>query len=117
VAWCAIFVSYIISKLSLKWGATLETEKGFVWVPSLYVRAKQQGWITLDPEPGDITLFDWDGNGQADHVGFFAGWIEKGKSFLCIEGNTSFTNQSNGGEVMVRLRNFNSVQAFVKSPS
>lgn len=114
VAWCAAFVSYIMFKSGVKFPVDVETPKGFIWVPSLYIRAKQNGWITLEPEAGDVVLFDWQGDKQADHVGFFICWLEKGKTFVTVEGNTSIDNDSNGGEVMVRVRNIASVQAFVR---
>ena len=34
--------------------------------------------------------------------------------FWTIEGNTSMTNQSNGGQVMRRVRNFKSAPVFVR---
>lgn len=113
VAWCAIFVSWIYSKAGIKWPVRIETEKGFAWVPVMYIRAKKNDWITIDPKEGDIVLFDWDGNASADHVGIFVEWIVKGKTFRSYEGNTSPTNQSNGGAVMLRERKFSQVQAFV----
>lgn len=58
--------------------------------------------ITKSPIPGDPVLFDWEFDGVPDHVGLF----EDGSpsSFKCIEGNTSTSNNSNGGEVMRRTR-------------
>lgn len=52
---------------------------------------------------GDIILFDWDCSGDADHIGLI---IEKNSngSYTTVEGNTSLTNNSNGGEVMERNR-------------
>jgi cell wall-associated NlpC family hydrolase len=113
VAWCAIFVSWIYSKCNVKFPKRIETEKGFKWVPTMYIRAKQNNWITIDPEPGDIVLFDWEGDKEVDHVGIFDCWIEKGKTFKAYEGNTSLNNDSNGGEVMHRQRKISQVQAFV----
>jgi hypothetical protein len=57
---------------------------------------------TKDPQPGDVVLFDWDYDGAPDHIGIF----EDGSSssFTCLEGNTSTSNNSNGGEVMRRTR-------------
>lgn len=113
VAWCGIFVSWVYDQCGIKWPKKIETPKGFAWVPALYMRAKQNDWITLEPKRGDIVLFDWDGNKQADHVGIFLEWTEKGKTFKSYEGNTSPNNQSNGGIVMLRDRKVSQVQAFV----
>ena len=52
---------------------------------------------------GDIVLFDWDGDGVADHIGFIVKQYAAG-SYLTIEGNTAIGNDSNGGEVMYRTR-------------
>lgn len=52
---------------------------------------------------GDIVLFDWTGNGEADHIGFIVKQYADG-SYLTIEGNTAVGNDSNGGEVMYRTR-------------
>jgi CHAP domain len=64
------------------------------------------------PQPGDVVLFDWQASSSsvADHVGIF----EKGSraSFTAIEGNTSVSNNSNGGEVMRRERTSGTVELF-----
>ena len=52
---------------------------------------------------GDIVLFDWQHNGEADHIGFIESQKPNG-SYITIEGNTAVGNDSNGGEVMRRVR-------------
>lgn len=52
---------------------------------------------------GDLVLFDWQNNGEADHIGFIVKQYADG-SYLTIEGNTAVGNDSNGGEVMYRTR-------------
>lgn len=52
---------------------------------------------------GDIVLFDWQHNGEADHIGFIESQKPNG-SYITIEGNTAVGNDSNGGEVMRRIR-------------
>ena len=52
---------------------------------------------------GDIVLFDWQHNGEADHIGFIESQKPNG-SYITIEGNTAVGNDSNGGEVMYRTR-------------
>jgi hypothetical protein len=64
--------------------------------------------------PGDAVVYQWDG-GDVDHIGIFEKWIAEPHSFDAIEGNTSLSgNQSNGGEVMRRLRTSDLVAAFVR---
>ena len=115
VAWCAIFVSWCYDKagLTLKNIEAKYKDKGFAWCPSMYFHAKRFDKITMKPQAGDIVLFDWDGNKQADHVGIFYQWIKEGEIFVSYEGNTSPSNNSNGGEVMLRTRKVSQVQAFV----
>lgn len=52
---------------------------------------------------GDIVLFDWDGTGDADHIGLIIKQNADG-TYQTIEGNTAIGNDSNGGEVMERTR-------------
>jgi hypothetical protein len=114
VAWCAAFVSWVYFHAGMKWPKNLETSKGFVWCPTLTIRARKNGWVTTKPEPGDVVLFDWNNDGGADHVGIFIKWVVEGKTFETVEGNTSLNNQSNGGAVMKRVRKIEHVQHFVK---
>jgi CHAP domain len=114
VAWCAIFCSWLYAEAGVVWPKLLETKKGFAWVPTLMIRARQYGWITIDPQPADLVVYDWNADAKPDHVAVFVKWIVKGKTFEAIEGNTSKGNDSNGGEVMWRKdRNVKQVAAFI----
>ena len=46
-----------------------------------------------------------------DHIGIVEGYLGGGK-FYCIEGNNSFGNNSNGGQVMRRTRYVSQVNGF-----
>jgi hypothetical protein len=70
--------------------------------------------VVTDPEPGDIVFFDWNKDGRYDHVGIFDSFQPSRIMFWTIEGNTSLSNQSNGGQVMRRVRNFKSNPVFVR---
>jgi hypothetical protein len=59
--------------------------------------------VTGDPVAGDLVCYDWAGDGTFDHVGLFEGWTS-GRAFTAIEGNTSTSDDSNGGAVMRRQR-------------
>jgi hypothetical protein len=70
-------------------------------------RAGKNGLLTTDdPIPGDLVVYDWgsSGDGVYDHVGLFEKWTSGMTQFQAIEGNTSMSNNSNGGEVMRRAR-------------
>ena len=102
VAWCGIFVSWCYSKA----GFQLEPigfTKGYAGCQTAVAYFKKSGQITKTPQPGDIVFFDWNGDGRYDHTGIFSKWIDS-NHFESIEGNTSLTNQSNGGQVMQRVR-------------
>jgi len=60
---------------------------------------------TETPEPGDVVLFDWDGNHRIrHHCGIVLSTPDNGATIVTIEGNTSIVNDSNGGQVMQRTR-------------
>lgn len=102
VAWCAMFVSWCYNKASKPLG-NLGYLKGFAGCQSGHEYFKKKGWITKKPQPGDIVLFDFNGDGRFDHTGIYESKIDE-DTFLSIEGNTSTKNQANGGMVMRRER-------------
>ena len=55
---------------------------------------------------GDLCFFDWDHDGEQDHVGIVVNNDPKKKILYTIEGNTSDTNHSNGGVVKECVRNY-----------
>jgi hypothetical protein len=111
VPWCAIFATW-----SFELGATDigEDSPSFVrgsryaYVPYIVsdARGKAHDLKTVDPssaQPGDLVCYDWQWNGEYDHVGIFEQWVGP-STFTAIEGNTSTSNNSNGGQVMRRTR-------------
>ena len=63
--------------------------------------------------PGDLILFDWQHNGEADHIGFIEKQLDAG-IYRTIEGNTAVGNDSNGGEVMRRTRDISTVCCIIR---
>lgn len=102
VAWCGIFVSWCYHHAGFPLGK-IGFSKGFAGCQTAVAHFRKTGEITTTPQPGDIVFFDWNGDKRFDHTGIFVKQINS-KYFETIEGNTSFTNQSNGGEVMKRQR-------------
>lgn len=104
VAWCAIFVSWVYAHA----GRPLQKLgwlKGFASCTNGLSIFRQRNEITNTPQAGSIVFFDWNNDARIDHVGIFVKWISETKgTFETIEGNTSGTNQSNGGEVQRRTR-------------
>ena len=62
---------------------------------------------------GDIVLFDWNHDGVADHIGLIESKKENG-SYITIEGNTAVGNDSNGGEVMRRVRSQSTICCIIR---
>ena len=104
VAWCAMFVSWCYDKSGFPLG-NIGFTKGFAGCQTGFAHWKSKGEITAKPQLGDIVLFDWNGDGRYDHTGLFVKDLGNGL-FESIEGNTSLTNQSNGGQVMLRQRKY-----------
>jgi cell wall-associated NlpC family hydrolase len=111
VPWCGIFVSWVYHHAGFSL-PNIGFKKGFAGCQTAVAYFKKHKKITTNPEPGDIVFFDWNGDGIYDHTGIYLRHIND-KMFETIEGNTSFFNQSNGGQVMVRIRRYKSA-IFVK---
>ena len=114
-AWCAMFVSWVYDKAGHPLGH-IDDAKGYRSCRSGYNHFIMTGETTLEPEKGDIVLFDWTNDGKCDHTGIFNEWLDTAKTkFSSYEGNTAKGNDSDGGQVMFREdRKSASVKAFVK---
>ena len=114
VAWCGIFVSYcyFMAGKPLK---GVGFTKGFAGCQTAVAYYKKMGWITENPVAGDIVFFDWNLDSRYDHTGIFVEKIDN-TTFETVEGNTAVGNDSNGGKVMIRHRNFGRKVLFVHIP-
>jgi hypothetical protein len=102
--WCAIFCTWCFEMC----GDSPSFVRGqrYAYVPYIVgdARAGRYGLVTTDdPIPGDLVCYDWGWDTVYDHVGIFERWTGSGV-FDAIEGNTSYSDNSNGGEVMRRNR-------------
>lgn len=103
--WCAMFVTWCDLTGARPTSTFLQGSR-YAYVPYLLqdARAHRYGLsITTKPVPGDLVVFDWSTDGQPDHIGIFEAWSNPGQ-FTTVEGNTSVSSNSNGGEVMRRTR-------------
>lgn len=109
VPYCAMFVSYC-----LNWAGIEAAGLPGAYVPWILSANSDAGRLVAneDAQPGDLVMFDWQGDGVADHIGIVEenhadeGWMQT------IEGNTSpgsGGSQSNGGGVYRRARNYSSI--------
>jgi hypothetical protein len=100
--WCAMFCTWAFEAIGDS--PTFVRGSRYAYVPYIVSDAQSVRFglsITSNPVPGDLVCYDWDGAAY-DHVGIF----ESGNStaWTAIEGNTSTSNNSNGGQVMRRNR-------------
>jgi len=101
--WCAMFATWCWETQ----GDSPAFVRGsrYAYVPYIVSDARSVRYglsTTTSPIPGDLVCYDWEGDGTYDHVGIFESGTAS--SWNAIEGNTSTSNQSNGGEVMRRTR-------------
>lgn len=99
-AWCGAFVSWVFNEAGLNLGK-IDLSRGFVGCPYAVKNIHKWGKLVTVPTEGCVVFYDWDGNGVFDHTGIFVKDLGKGL-FEAIEGNTSFKDNSNGGQVMRR---------------
>lgn len=107
--WCAMFVSYCLNKSGA--GAAVagaQSPKGFASCGAgiKFFKAKKAWFPVAQAKAGDIVFFDWEHDGEQDHVGIVVSNDPKTKTVKTIEGNTSDTNHSNGGTVQAKTRNY-----------
>lgn len=86
VHWCACFTSYIAAECGcIQSGVCPRSALVDDWI-SFY--KKQHRWAGRNyiPHSGDFIIFDWEGDGQPDHIGI----VEScdGKTVYTIEGNS-----------------------------
>lgn len=108
VAWCAEFQSWCDEQAGIFFK--------YAYCPYVVAdaRAKRNGLRVVKPRPGDHVLFDWDGDGLADHIGMVEK-VNRDGSIGTIEGNTSPADWSNGGMVMRRERYRAQIICFVRA--
>ena len=111
--WCAMFVSWVFHHAGHPLGL-IQTKNGIHHCQSAHNYYKEKGRLTSNPEPGDIVIYDWEGNGHADHIGIFIKWTNNDRTAIeAWEGNTSTSNNSDGGQVMKRIRSRNLIKSFI----
>lgn len=113
--WCATFVWWVFKECGDT--SILPLGKKSAYCPDIgdYIIASGRRKSKSSGKPGDVVLFDFNGNGTSDHIGI----IEKKNSdgsYTCIEGNTSLSSNANGGQVMRRKRYQSQVNHIYRPP-
>ena len=96
-AWCVMFVWWVFREA----GFNLRKTASCTQLTNAYKTAGQ--WVTKDFKPGDIVMYDFTGKkSKTEHCGIIT---EVGEGYIiAVEGNTSTSNNANGGAVMERRR-------------
>ncbi len=117
VAWCAMACSRALiaagfgtaDSIDLP-GVRTTTAKGWAYCPYVEANFRAAGrWHDGDPQPGDLVLFDWDGDGWSDHIGMVAR-VDPDLSLYVWEGNTD------EGVVRLKHRSLTYVRGFARPP-
>jgi hypothetical protein len=102
-AWCAMDITRFYVKAGSKAFVRGKFEAYVPWILGAARRGERGFAITANPQPGDIVVYDWNGDGVFDHTGLFVKWNDRLKgTFTAREGNTAVGNDSNGGQRMTR---------------
>ena len=111
--WCCVYVWYCFQEADAS--DLFYDGKKVAYCPYVATWAKNHGLVVdkNSGQYGDIVLFDWGKDGVADHIGFIEKKNSNG-SYTTIEGNTSYSNDSNGGEVMRRTRYTSQMQMIIR---
>lgn len=114
VPYCAMFVSWCMN----------QADASASGIPGSYCpyildagRNEDRMVYNEDAEPGDMVLFDWGGDGVADHIGFVEVNYPDQYYMQTVEGNTSSGysgSQSNGGGVYRRTRSYSSIIGVIR---
>jgi hypothetical protein len=92
-AWCGDFVTDIYKRAQIPLPSMQPgCRTGFAYCPDAvsYGRAHRVTRRSWEAEPGDIVLFDWNGNGDADHTEIATGY--HGGVLFTIGGNSGPSN-------------------------
>lgn len=85
-AWCCAFIWWVFRKCGLMGTFCGGNKTAYCPFVVNWARTHNQ-WVTSGYQLGDILLYDWNGDGMADHIGWCAG--TSGSYAKSIEGNSS----------------------------
>lgn len=109
--WCAVFlwdVFRLCNASDLFCGGAK-----CAYTPTIANYYKQIGrWHTGSGKPGDLVLYQFAGSNRINHIGILV--KDNGTTITTIEGNTSSSNDANGGAVEIRTRPKTYVKGFAR---
>ena len=105
--WCAVFISWLFKAEQGLCPKTASCVNMLAWF-------EQKRLLVKSPMAGDIVFFKFPTNNRrTNHVGIVVSVSSDGRTINTIEGNTSVTNQDNGGKVMQRNR-YKNIVAYAR---
>jgi hypothetical protein len=114
--WCLMFVTFCFVEAGSK---AFKRGERWAYCPWAVNDAREQKHGTSviprgREQTGDVAFFSWKRDGVANHVGIVVTINRNNNTLVCLEGNTSTSSDSDGGEVQVRTRNMDDVLCFVR---
>ncbi len=110
--WCVAFVWWVFKET--KASELFFEGKRTAYCPTVETWGYDKNLVVAKDEgrPGDLVLFDFNGQGKATHIGI----IEKAEKdkYTTIEGNTSVVSDDNGGAVMRRIRTLGVIRCIIR---
>ena len=105
--WCMVFVQWVFDRASVK----LPTRTASC---GALMRAAQAAgcWVTKGYRPGDVVIYDFPGGAATNHCGIVEAVDDSRVS--AIEGNTSSSNDADGGAVERRTRRLSLIAGAVR---
>ena len=109
VPFCDMGMTYCLRKVDI-------TDFDSAYVPARVSTARARGWLveTGAARPGDMVTFDWDDDGEDDHIGAVESTDATGVN--TIEFNTSDGSWGNGGLVLRRHRSWALISHCIRYP-
>lgn len=83
--WCAAFASFCLHYAGVSESEFPQSANCEKWISRLNGRGLYASASQYEPETGDLIFFDWENDGEADHVGIVA--KVSGNNVYSIEGN------------------------------
>ena len=105
--WCMVFVQWVFAQAGVKLPVRTAS------CGALMRAAQSAGcWVTRGYQPGDVVIYDFPGGAATDHCGIVE--AVDGTYISAIEGNTSSSNDADGGAVERRARKFAQIVGAVR---
>ncbi len=114
--WCAMFVYFCLNKTG--GGSLLSGCTNKAYVPTIWEWAKAHKYTLTRKSKaieGDLAVFDWQSDGEPDHIGFVIKDNGDG-TISTVEGNTSSVSDGNGNCVQHRTRDKKTLRGLVRLP-